>query len=69
MDNYERIIGDDTAKVISTSWGECETKAGAAAAQSENTLFEEAATQGRRSSPPSGDSGAHDCTPDSPARP
>ncbi len=62
MDNYERIISDDTSKVISTSWGECETKAGAAAAQSENTLFEEAATQGQTIFAAAGDSGAHDCT-------
>ena len=61
LDNYEAIIANDTEKVISTSWGLCESNEGAAAAQSENTLFEEAATQGQTIFAAAGDNGANDC--------
>jgi subtilase family serine protease len=61
LDNYEAIIANDTEKVISTSWGVCESKEGTAAAQSENTLFEEAAAQGQTIFAAAGDNGADDC--------
>ncbi len=62
MDNYTRIITDDTSKVISTSFGKCESGVGVTDAQAENTIFQEAATQGQTIFAASGDSGAHDCT-------
>jgi subtilase family serine protease len=61
FDTYSRIVGDDTAKVISTSWGLCESQEGSAAAQSESTLFQEAASQGQSIYAASGDAGADDC--------
>ena len=60
-DTYAKIVSDDTAKVISTSWGECEAAAGSSSASSENTLFQEAASQGQSVFAASGDSGADDC--------
>lgn len=58
---YAQIISDDSAKVISTSWGVCEGQIGSDA-DAENTLFEEAATQGQSIFAASGDNGAQDCT-------
>jgi hypothetical protein len=60
-DTYNQIVSDDVAKVISTSWGECESAEVATNAQSENTLFEEAATQGQSVLAAAGDSGSTDC--------
>ena len=60
-DTYQAIITADTAKVISTSWGECEVDAGASNAGAENTLFQEAATQGQSVFAAAGDSGSEDC--------
>ena len=58
---YSRIVSDDTAQVISTSWGMCEALAGAAPAAAENTLFEEAAVQGQTVVAAAGDEGSDDC--------
>ena len=58
---YNRIIGDDSAQVISTSWGTCEAIAGAVSARAEATLFEEAAVQGQTVIAASGDDGSNDC--------
>ncbi len=60
-DTYAQIVSDDTAKVISTSWGLCEAGETASGADAENTLFEEAATQGQSVFAAAGDSGADDC--------
>ena len=60
-DTYNAIVSDDLASVVSTSWGLCEPFAGSAAAQAENTLFEEAATQGQTIVAASGDEGSEDC--------
>jgi subtilase family serine protease len=60
-DTYSRIVADDTAQVISTSWGLCEQLVGAAPAAAENTLFEEAAVQGQTVVAASGDQGSDDC--------
>jgi subtilase family serine protease len=61
FDTYARIVSDDTSKVISTSWGLCEPEEGSAAAQSESTLFQEAASQGQSIYAAAGDAGADDC--------
>jgi subtilase family serine protease len=61
FDTYSRIISDDSAQVISTSWGLCEASAGATLATAENTLFQEAAVQGQSIFAASGDSGSADC--------
>ncbi|MGH2888476.1 MAG: S53 family peptidase, partial [Solirubrobacteraceae bacterium] len=60
-DAYSRIVSDDSAQVISTSWGLCEALEGAASAQAESTLFEEAAVQGQSLLASAGDQGADDC--------
>jgi subtilase family serine protease len=61
LDTYEQIISDDASQVISTSWGFCESTLGTDAAESENTLFEEAAAQGQTVFAAAGDFGADDC--------
>jgi len=60
-DIYNRIVTDDAAQVISTSWGMCEALAGSVPASVENTLFEEAAVQGQSLLAASGDDGSDDC--------
>ena len=61
-DTLAAIVSQDKAQVISNSWGECESLEGATDAHAENTLLEEAATQGQtlRLSA-AGDSGSEDC--------
>ena len=71
-DTYQRMVTDDTAKVLTTSWGQCESLLGADAALSlqaqlaEQTLFQLAATQGQTVVAASGDSGSSDCYPTNP---
>ncbi|HUA95472.1 MAG TPA: S53 family peptidase, partial [Acidimicrobiales bacterium] len=73
-DDLSQAVSDDTARVVSTSWGVCEAAAtrlpdptgGLGAAfgavfQAENTLFEEAAVQGQSIVAASGDNGSEDC--------
>jgi len=61
IDNYTKIITQDTAQVVSTSWGQCEPLTSFANASSENTLFQEAATQGQSVFAASGDTGSAGC--------
>ncbi|MEY9870644.1 subtilase family serine protease [Streptacidiphilus sp. MAP12-33] len=64
LDTYQRIVTDNSAQVISTSWGLCETNlnsADPAQFAAENTVFQEAAAQGQSVVAASGDSGASDC--------
>ena len=60
-DIYNRIVSDDAAQVISTSWGICEALEGSVPAAVENTLFEEAAVQGQSLLAAAGDTGSDDC--------
>jgi subtilase family serine protease len=60
-DEYNSIIGQDRANVISTSWGLCESEEGSSAADAELTLFEEAATQRQSVLAAAGDDGSEDC--------
>jgi subtilase family serine protease len=64
LDEYTRIAKDDTADVISSSWGLCENDAGAAYAQAENVIFEQMALQGQSMFAAAGDAGAFDCIDD-----
>jgi kumamolisin len=59
---YAKIASDDTASVISTSWGEDEEDIGSAAMGSENTIFEQMATQGQSIFSAAGDAGAYDAS-------
>jgi subtilase family serine protease len=60
-DVYQRMVTDDTVKVISTSWGECEVDTDAPVFAAENTIFEEAAAQGQSVVAASGDDGSTAC--------
>jgi hypothetical protein len=62
-DTYAQMVDDDTAKVLTTSWGECEGASGISHAeqQFETTLFTQAATQDQTVFAASGDSGSTDC--------
>jgi hypothetical protein len=62
LQEYSAIVTQDRANVVSTSWGECEAdEVGSNIASSENTLFEEAASQGQAIFAAAGDSGSEDC--------
>ena len=60
-DTLAAMIGQDKVQVISNSWGECEALEGTADAHAENTLLQEAATQGQTFVTAAGDSGSQDC--------
>lgn len=63
LDVYNEIITQDSAQVISTSWGSCESQVGGSAiVAAEANLFEEAAAQGQTVVAASGDDGSTDCT-------
>jgi subtilase family serine protease len=61
IDNYTAIVDADTAKVVSTSWGLCEPLEGSSVISEENTIFEQAATQGQSVFAAAGDHGSEDC--------
>ena len=60
-DTYNQIVQDDTAQVISTSWGLCEAYSDGSELTAENTLFQQAAVQGQTIAAAAGDSGSEDC--------
>jgi Pro-kumamolisin, activation domain/Putative Ig domain len=62
-----QMVTDNTAEVLSTSWGICEASAGTSTEAAEATLFAEAETQGQSVFAASGDSGANDCGTGTPA--
>jgi subtilase family serine protease len=60
-DTLEAMISQDKVQVISNSWGECESLEGPTDASAENTLLQEATTQGQTFVSAAGDSGSQDC--------
>ena len=60
-DTFSAIINQDRARVVTISWGQCDSALGAADAAAENALFEQATVQGQSIVAASGDSGAEDC--------
>lgn len=60
-DTYNTIMSQDQAKVVTTSWGQCESMEGSADAVAEGILFQEAAAQGQTIVSAAGDNGAEDC--------
>ncbi|MDE3130235.1 MAG: S8/S53 family peptidase [Acidobacteriota bacterium] len=60
-DTLAAMISQDKVQVISNSWGECEALEGLTDARAENTLLEEAATQGQTFVSAAGDTGSTDC--------
>jgi subtilase family serine protease len=61
IDDYTAIVDNDTDKVVSTSWGECESESGSSIISEEGTLFQQAATQGQTIYAAAGDDGSSDC--------
>jgi subtilase family serine protease len=59
-DIYTQMASDDTASIITTSWGICESQTDGAA-QAEQTIFEQMATQGQSVVAAAGDDGSSDC--------
>ncbi|HEY1734991.1 MAG TPA: S53 family peptidase, partial [Acidimicrobiales bacterium] len=59
--NYQAIVNQDTAQVVSTSWGLCEPDAGSSTVAQENTVFQQAAVQGQTVVAASGDEGDTEC--------
>ncbi|HLW03663.1 MAG TPA: S53 family peptidase [Ktedonobacterales bacterium] len=62
LDVFDRIVTDDTAKVASNSWGNCEASFGTSGMQAYDTVFSAAAAQGQAFFSSSGDSGSADCS-------
>jgi subtilase family serine protease len=62
-DVYNRIVTEDKAQVVSTSWGDCEANVASSGnfITSMHTLFEQAAAQGQSVFAASGDSGSEGC--------
>jgi len=61
IDTYARMVADDSAKVLSTSWGECEAMMDPSTQAAESTQFAKAAAQGQSVLAASGDTGSSDC--------
>ena len=61
-DTYARIVSDNVAKVVTTSWGLCEADQSPGTAAAESTLFQEAAVQGQTILASTGDLGSNDCS-------
>jgi subtilase family serine protease len=60
LDVYQQMADDDTATVISTSWGDCETDP-SGDVSGEQPIFEQMAAQGQTVVSAAGDSGSSDC--------
>ncbi len=64
FDLFNRIASDDTAQVVTTSWGNCEALITPASdRQTENEIFSRMAMQGQTIIAASGDAGSEDCFP------
>jgi len=61
FDMYSAMVNTPADKVISTSWGLCELDSNVSFLQSEQNLFEQAASQGQTVFAAAGDSGSTDC--------
>jgi hypothetical protein len=63
IDVFQKIASDDAARVVTTSWGNCESFVGADVGE-ENEIFSQMAMQGQTVIAASGDAGSEDCYPD-----
>ena len=61
VDAYQRIADDNTASVVTTSWGTCEQDPNGAV-NAEQAIFEQMAAQGQTVVAASGDNGSSDCS-------
>ena len=64
LNQYQRIANDNTASVVSSSWGRCEALATTSRFNSENTIFQQMAAQGQSIFVAAGDEGAEGCRGD-----
>jgi hypothetical protein len=67
-DLFNRIAADDSAQVVTTSWGDCEASIQSTDApflQTEKGIFDRMSLQGQTIVAASGDAGSADCFPDS----
>jgi len=62
IDNFRRIVTDDTAQVVSTSWGACEAL-DSDSTSAESTVLAEMVAEGQTVFASTGDSGSEDCLP------
>ena len=60
-DTYNRIVTDNKAQIVSTSWGLCEANTGNAELHTLDAIYKQGAAQGISIFAASGDSGAYDC--------
>lgn len=61
LDIYNRIVSDNSAKVVSISWGQCERDTGTALVDAMDNVFKQGVAQGQAFFAASGDSGAYGC--------
>lgn len=61
-DTYNKIVTDNKAQIVSTSWGLCEASTGNAELQTLDSIYKQGAAQGISFFAASGDSGAYDCS-------
>ena len=60
-DILNKIVSDDSAKIITTSWGECELAAVPGRLDALDNIIKQGAAQGQTFFSASGDAGAYDC--------
>jgi subtilase family serine protease len=58
---FSQIVSDNSASIVSTSWGNCEQNFGSAQIQSHDATFKQGTAQGMSFFAASGDNGAYDC--------
>ena len=63
IDEYQQIANDNTAQVVSSSWGNCEPYFPTSVLDTENTIYQQMATQGQSLFIASGDYGSEACYP------
>jgi hypothetical protein len=61
FDLFNRIASDDSAQVVTTSWGNCELAVPTSDLQTEDQIFQRMAMQGQTMIAASGDAGSSDC--------
>lgn len=61
IDDYTAIADNESAEVVSTSWGECEADSSSTIVSEEETLFAQMASQGQSMLAAAGDDGSEDC--------
>lgn len=60
-DTYNKIVTDNKAQVLTTSWGACEPNFSSSEITTLNNIFKQAAAQGITVYAAAGDTGAYDC--------